>query len=143
DGKIFTIDPAVDAASRNVRLRAVLPERDARLRPGMFVRVTVVEPTKMSVVAIPATAIVHASFGDSVFIVEEGRDAAGQPAKAVRQQSTRLGPGGGDFVAVSEGLKAGQEVVVAGAFKLRNGAKVAVNNEVKPHPELAPHPPNR
>ena len=46
-------------------------------------------------------------------------------------------------MAIREGVKAGEEVVVAGAFKLRNGAKVAVNNAVKTSPDLNPRPENR
>ena len=49
----------------------------------------------------------------------------------------------GDFVAVAQGLTAGQEVVTAGAFKLRNGAGVTVDNTVQSRPELSPHPENR
>jgi len=49
----------------------------------------------------------------------------------------------GDFVAVSQGLAAGQEVVTAGAFKLRNGAPITVDNTVQSKPELSPHPENR
>jgi membrane fusion protein, multidrug efflux system len=61
----------------------------------------------------------------------------------VRQQFVRLGEARGDFVPVHDGLGADKEVVVAGAFKLRNGMAVAVKPDVKPAPELAPHPENR
>jgi membrane fusion protein (multidrug efflux system) len=67
----------------------------------------------------------------------------GKPLKVARQQFVRLGEARGDFVALLDGVKAGQELVTAGAFKLRNGAGVIVNNEVKPKPELAPKPENR
>jgi membrane fusion protein (multidrug efflux system) len=49
----------------------------------------------------------------------------------------------GDFVAVTKGLSDGQQVVSEGAFKLRNGAPIVVDNSVKPTPQLDPHPPNR
>jgi membrane fusion protein (multidrug efflux system) len=61
----------------------------------------------------------------------------------VRQQFVRTGRARGDFVAVQEGIKAGDEVVVAGAFKLRNGAPIRIEPDVKPAPELAPHLENR
>src|SRR6185295_17574781 len=104
-----------------------------------------------TVVVIPAASVVRASYGDSVFIVEEKKDASGnvakgpdgKPAKVARQQFVRLGESRGDFVAVADGVKPGQEVVSAGAFKLRNGAGVVVNNDIKVEPQLAPRPENR
>jgi membrane fusion protein (multidrug efflux system) len=150
-GTIFTVDPAIDPTTRNIKLRAHLPPDADWLRPGMFVRVSVIEPTKETVVAIPATAIVHASFGDSVFVVEDEKDEAGnvvkgpdgKPSKVVRQQFVKTGPLRGDFVAVTEGVKAGEEVVTAGGFKLRNRARVVVSTAAELHPELSPHPVNR
>ena len=56
------------------------------------------------------------------------------------QRFVRLGEQRGDFVAVISGLKPGDEVVTSGGFKLRNGAKVAVNNELAPKAELTPRP---
>jgi membrane fusion protein (multidrug efflux system) len=60
-----------------------------------------------------------------------------------QQRFVRLGEQRGDFVAVLEGVKAGEEVVSAGAFKLRNGAPIVVDNSVQAQPQLEPHPENR
>jgi membrane fusion protein (multidrug efflux system) len=68
---------------------------------------------------------------------------AGKPVATARQQFVRLGPERGDFVAVTKGLSDGQQIVSEGAFKLRNGAPIVVDNSVKPTPQLDPHPPNR
>jgi len=138
EGSIFAVNPEVDPTTRSIRVRATVPKNDGSLRPGMFVDVAVVEPQKTTAVAIPDTAVVHASYGDSVFVVEDQ-----QAGEVARQQFVRLGGTRGDFVAVVEGVAAGQEVVSEGAFKLRNGARVAVHNEVGLQPQLAPHPPNR
>jgi membrane fusion protein (multidrug efflux system) len=141
EGAIAAVSPEVDPTTRNIRVRASVPPKDDRLRPGMFVDVEVVLPQKASVVAIPETAVVYASYGDSVFVVEGPSQAGG--AKAVRQQFVKLGPSRGDFVAVADGVTAGQEVVTGGAFKLRNGMRVAVKNAVEASPQLQPHPANR
>ena len=114
----------------------------------MFARVQVLLPKRDSVVAAPLTAVVHAPYGDSVFVVEPlkaaPKESNGEPqVRQVRQQFVRLGEERGDFVAVVEGIKAGQELVTAGAFKLRNGARVKVDNKLAPKPELHPNPPNR
>lgn len=143
EGTISAIEPALDAVTRAVKVRASFATQDDRLRPGMFVNVSVLLPNSPRVVAVPQTAVVHASFGDSVFIVESKPGPGGKPLLSARQQFVRLGTTQGDFVAVLDGVTAGQEVVTAGAFKLRNGAPVAVNDAVKLDPQLAPRPVNR
>ena len=150
-GKISAVEPTVDPTTRNVRIRAAIPELPGSPRPGSFVTVQVIKPTKGEVVAVPTTAIVHASYGDSVFVIEDkkpgspGMDKSpdGRTVKIARQQFVRTGAARGDFVAIAKGLTAGQQVVSAGAFKLRNNAPVVVDNRVQAKPELAPHPPNR
>jgi len=150
-GTISAIDPTIDPATRNVKVRAAIPELPTKPRPGMFVTVEVIKPSHEKVVAVPATAIVHASFGDSVFVVEDkkpgspGMDKApnGKPVKMARQQFVRTGATRGDFVQVTKGVTAGQEVVSAGAFKLRNNVPVVVDNSAQAKPEIAPHPENR
>jgi membrane fusion protein, multidrug efflux system len=151
EGTIVAINPTVDATTRSLKARASVPNKDEKLRPGMFVKVSVVLPEKGTVVAIPASAVVRASYGDSVFIVEDKKDESGspvkgpdgKPAKVARQQFVRAGESRGDFIAIADGVKPGQEVVSAGAFKLRNGAGVVVNNDIKVEPQLAPRPENR
>lgn len=130
DGAIGAVDPTVDPTTRAIKLRASIPNNNDRLRPGMFVNVEVVRGQKRKLVTAPATAIVHASYGDSVFVVENG---------VARQQFVRLGAARGDFVAILDGVKPGQELVTAGAFKLRNGAPVVVNNSIKVSPSLQPN----
>lgn len=150
-GRLDAINPTIDDATRNVRLRATIPDSGGALRPGMFVRVSVVLPARADVVVVPQTAVVHASFGDSVFIIEPKPPGSpgmattpdGKPVRIARQQFVRLGPTRGDFVAIAKGVKAGQEVVDAGAFKLRNGAPLVVDNRVKPKPQEKPNPENR
>lgn len=151
EGAVLAVEPVVDVLSRNIRVRASMSKHGEWLRPGTFVNVAVVQPKRATVVAIPSTALVHASFGDSVFIVEDEKDVAGnvvaaangKPSKVARQQFVRLGPSRGDFVAIANGVKAGQEIVATGAFKLRNRTRVAVNDDVKLRTELEPHPDNR
>jgi len=145
EGTVAAIDPTLDSTTRTIKLRATVPNTDT-LRPGMFVTVSVILPQSANRVTVPATAVVHASFGNSVFIIEDKKDQSGaavngpdgKPLKVARQQFVRLGESRGDFVAVLDGVKPGQEVVSSGAFKLRNGAGVVVNNEVKQNPQLAP-----
>jgi membrane fusion protein (multidrug efflux system) len=150
-GTISAVDPTVDPTTRNVKIRAAIPELAGSPRPGMFVTVQVVKPVQASVVAVPATAIVHASYGDSVFVIEDKKPGSpgmdktpdGKTVKIARQQFVRTGAVRGDFVAATKGVTAGQSVVSAGAFKLRNNTPVVVDNTVQAKPQLEPHPPNR
>lgn len=119
DGKITAVNPLVDAETRNIRLQATVANERERLRPGMFVNAAVRLPTRRSVLAIPATAVLYAPYGDSVFVVAD--DGQGKGGKVLRQRFVRLGEKRGDFVAVTSGLSEGETVVSTGVFKLRNG----------------------
>ncbi len=140
DGVITTINPEVDPATRNVRVRATFPNDDGRLRPGMFANVEVLSSDARPVLTIPATAVIFAPYGDSVFAIEQDKDRAGKTVALARQKFVRLGERRGDLVAVVSGLRAGETVVSSGAFKLRNGTAVAVNDALAPKPQLAPKP---
>jgi membrane fusion protein (multidrug efflux system) len=151
EGTIAAIDSEVDSTTRTMKVRAAVPNKDETLRPGMFANVSVVLPDQGTLVTVPATSLVHASYGDSVFVVENKKDDMGAmvstanaaAAKVARQQFVRVGTSRGDFVSIVDGVQAGQDIVSAGAFKLRNGSAVTVNNEVKVDPQLSPHPDNR
>ncbi len=139
-GRVSAINSIVDEATRNVQVQATLPNRDGRLRPGMFVQTALSVGATTTVVALPAPAISYAPYGDSVFVVTELKDPNGRSYKGVRQQFVKLGASRGDQVAVLSGIKAGDEVVTSGVFKLRNGAAVLVNNKVTPANSRAPKP---
>jgi membrane fusion protein (multidrug efflux system) len=139
-GQITAINAVVDEATRNLQVQATLSNRQAVLRPGMFVQTEVLLGTSTSAVTLPATAISYAPYGDSVFVVTELKDANGQPYKGVRQQFVRLGPSRGDQIAVLSGVSVGEEVVTSGVFKLRNGAAVFIDNSTQPGNAPAPNP---
>ncbi|HEY5552256.1 MAG TPA: efflux RND transporter periplasmic adaptor subunit, partial [Opitutaceae bacterium] len=137
EGSLSAINTEIDIATRNLRVRATFANADGRLRPGMFVNVTLVESSTASVLTIPGSAVLYAPYGDSVFIVEEQKDeATGATVKRLRQAFVRLGAPHGDFVAVISGAKLGEEVVSTGVFKLRNKMPVEVDNTLAPKLEL-------
>lgn len=138
-GTLTAIDAEVDVGTRNVRLQATADNRERLLRPGMFVRVVVLLPVDRAVVIVPQTAILAAPYGNSVYLVQPAEEGDGL---TVEQQFVRLGETRGDFVAIESGLEAGQTIVSAGVFKLRNGMAVTVNNEQAPDPQLEPTPPD-
>jgi len=138
-GRITAINPLVDAETRQIRVQATVANRGNKLRPGMFVNVAVGLPARQKVLAIPATAVLYAPYGDSVFIIEDGADKKG---KVLRQQFVRLGEKLGDLVAVTNGVKEGETVVSTGVFKLRNGQSVVIDNTLAPDFQKAPTPEN-
>ena len=139
-GTITAINPVADEATRNVQVQATFANPRGRLRPGMYVTCRVAVGAGQSITALPISAINYAPYGNSVFIVEEMKGQDGKPYKGVRQQFVQLGEARGDQVAVLSGIQPGQEVVTSGVFKLRSGAAVVVNNDVKPSNNPAPKP---
>jgi membrane fusion protein (multidrug efflux system) len=141
-GPITAIDSVVDEATRNVQAQATLPNPQGKLRPGMFVQTEVAVGATSAVVSLPTSAISYAPYGDSVFVVTDLKDQSGKTYRGVRQQFVKLGGSRGDQIAVLSGIKAGDEVVTSGVFKLRNGAAVLVNNKVRPGNNPSPKPEN-
>ena len=140
-GKLTAINSMVDPVTRNVPLQATLENPDHALHPGNFAKVEVALPETKKTIVIPGSAVSYAPYGDSVFLIEKQKDPkTGKESQVLRQQFVRIGDARGDFVAVTQGLKAGQTVVGTGVFKLRNGMAVAVNNDLAPKPELNPKP---
>jgi membrane fusion protein (multidrug efflux system) len=142
EGRVTAIDSVVDATTRNIQVQATLANPASKLRPGMFVQAEMVIGASQHVIALPASAVSYAPYGDSVFIVSDMKDDKGHSYRGVRQQIVRLGPARGDQIAVVSGINAGDEIVTSGLFKLRNGAAVQVNNKVRPGNNAAPKPEN-
>jgi membrane fusion protein, multidrug efflux system len=139
-GRVTALDSIVDQATRNVQVQATLPNTNGQLRPGMFVQTELMLGASRSVIALPASAISYAAFGDSVFVVTELKGPTGVSYRGVRQQFVKLAGGRGDQVAILSGVAAGDEIVTSGVFKLRNGAAVVVNNKVQPSNKSKPKP---
>ena len=139
---ITAINSEVDSSTRNIYVQATLANPEEKLRSGMFVRVAVELPANDNIVVVPATAIAYASYGNSVYIVEEMEGEDGKKYLGVRQQFVTLGQTRGDLVSLMTGVKPGEEVVSAGVFKLRPGAHVQVNNSAQPSSNANPTPDN-
>ena len=136
-GRVTAISPKVDPATRNLVAEATLPNPKCQLLPGMFANVSVILPEQKHYVTVPAVALIHASYGDSVFVTED-KDGA----KWARQKFVKSGAKRGDFVAITDGLQAGDVIVTGGAFKLRNNTKIVVDNKLAPDSKMNPTPEN-
>ncbi len=142
-GSITAINTEIDSSTRTVRTQATLNVKaddgsaSPVLLPGMYANVAVVLPTTKPVLIVPLTSVSFATYGDSVFILENNENEE----LVARQQFVQLGERRGDFVEVIKGLEQGQTVANDGVFKLRTGAVVTVN-EGGSEPSIAPQPDN-
>jgi membrane fusion protein (multidrug efflux system) len=140
-GKITAQDSVINEQTRNIQIQATLTNPGGKLRPGMFVQVELPIGQPRDVIPLPASAINYAPYGDSVFVVADIKDEkTGKSYKGVRQQIVKIEGSRGDQIAITSGLNPGDEVVSAGAFRLRNAAPVEVNNSVKPSDSPKPNP---
>ena len=139
-GRVTAVDSTVDQSTRNVQVQATLANQGRKLRPGMFVQTELLLGSNRAVLALPASAVSYAPFGDSVFVVTDLKGENGQSYRGARQQFVKLGGARGDQVAILTGVAPGDEIVTSGVFRLRNGVAVVVNNKVQPGNKRAPKP---
>jgi membrane fusion protein (multidrug efflux system) len=143
-GTIIAVNPTVDTDSRNVQMRASLPNPDHRLLPGMFATIDIKAGAPEQQITLPQTAITYNPYGSTVYLVQKNPDTgAGQPALIAKQSFVTTGATRGDQVAILSGVRPGDTVVSAGQVKLHNGAPVVINNKVQTADNPAPIPTDR
>jgi membrane fusion protein (multidrug efflux system) len=141
DGTIIAISPKVDTDTRNVQIRASLPNPDHKLLPGMFVDVFVDVGAPQNYVTLPQTAVTFNPYGSTVFLVDDStKDANGKTLLLAHQTFVTTGDTRGDQVAILSGVKEGQMVVTAGQMKLRNGSPLKIDNTVQVSNDPNPRP---
>ncbi|MGH8287547.1 MAG: efflux RND transporter periplasmic adaptor subunit [Steroidobacteraceae bacterium] len=138
EGKITSIDPLVDSATRNFEAEAIIGNPGHKLLPGMFVRTTVDAGARVSYLTLPQTAVTYNPYGETVYLVRSSAKPGGHPTAELT--FVTLGPTRGDQVAIVKGLKAGDVVVSSGQMKIKNGTQLVVNNSVLPVDNPNPTP---
>lgn len=143
-GVISAIEPLVDSKTRNFKVRARFDNADEALRPGLFARASIGLASTANVVTIPQTSVSYNPYGNSVYVIQsvKGKDADGKAVDelVVRRRFIKTGETRGDLVAVTDGLKAGEQVATSGLLKLQNDSKVKINNTVQPSASATPTP---
>ena len=152
-GKVTAVEPMVDPSTRNFKAQATLRNPDGALRPGSFAKVGFDLGGAAAVVVIPQTAVSFNPYGNAVFVIAKSprkageTDAQGKPQSGdkltVTQRFVKTGAARGDLIAITDGLKAGEQVVTSGLLKLRNGAEVTINNAITPTADATPAVENR
>jgi multidrug efflux system membrane fusion protein len=123
-GKLITIDNQIDTSTGTVKLRAQFDNKDEALFPNQFVNVRLLVDTLQDATVIPSAGVLRGAPGTYVYMIK--------PDETVTVQKIALGPGDSDRVAVIDGLKPGDRIVVDGADKLRDGAKVTLPGDAAP-----------
>jgi membrane fusion protein (multidrug efflux system) len=136
-GEITAIGAEINTLTRNAIVQSYLNNEKSQLIPGMAVETQVTLSDPQEVLVVPSTAVIYAPFGDTVFIIEPGEKEGKFKA---RQQFVRLGKARGDFVEIVDGLKVGDLVASAGAFRLLNGQSVTISTLPTPEYKLDPVP---
>ena len=121
EGKVYAIDPHLDVSGRSLLVRAVIPNADKRLRPGLFARVTVLLELKEAALSVPEQAIVPQGDSQFVFKIVDGKVKLTKVVIGTRREGR---------VEIVEGLAAGDQVVTAGQLKIRDGTPVSVVNAI-------------
>jgi membrane fusion protein (multidrug efflux system) len=140
-GKISSINSKVDSSSRNIQVRATLDNSEKKLLPGMFATVAINSGGPKKLVTVPQVAVSYNPYGSLVYVVTKGKDQAGKDNLTVKQTFVTTGSTRGDQVSIVKGINEGDEIVIGGQMKLRNGVAIAVNNEAfKPANNPNPKP---
>ncbi len=117
EGRVYAINPLVDAAGRSIVIRAQVKNQDATLRPGMFARVRLITSERQDALVVPEQVIVPQGDEQYVFRVQDGKAYRVKVVVGQRREGQ---------VEIVSGLTAGDLVVSAGQLKLRDGTPVTV-----------------
>ena len=120
EGALLTIDNEVDPTTGTVRLKAQFPNTDSRLFPSQFVNARLLIETRRGATVVPTAAIQQSPRGSFVYVL--------RPDRTVGVRQVGVGVTDGDDVSIEKGLQVGEQVVVEGAERLRDGAAIALRS---------------
>ncbi len=155
-GKITTINPIVETATRNIQVEATISNPKQLLLPGMFSTVEVATGKPNQFLTLPQTAVSYNPYGEIAYIVKEQtedendgkdkktkkdktKDKNDKPVLIAHQTFIKVGEARGDQTTVLSGLKEGDIVVTSGQLKLKNGSVVVIDNKIVPTNDPKPN----
>lgn len=145
DGKITAIEPQVNPDSGVVQVQASIPNKEGKLRSGMFAKLDVQLPTQTAQILVPQQAINFTLYGQTVYVVEEQQPEEGkeqaedETVLVATQRVIEVAEREEDYARVVKGLKAGETIVTSGQVRLSNGSHVKpVEDDALDTPESAP-----
>ncbi len=129
-GVLSTVDNQIDTTTGTVKLRASFPNTDEALFPNQFVNVGLLVDTLHDAVVVPTPAIQRGAPGTFVYLVNANNTVSVKPIK--------IGPDNATLTAVTSGLAVGDKVVIDGADRLRDGARIMIPAATPAAPTAAP-----
>jgi membrane fusion protein, multidrug efflux system len=130
-GRLSTLDNTIDTTTGMVKARAEFENKDEKLYPNQFVNIRLLVDVEKNVITMPAAAVQTGASGSFVYVVKEGAKVAVQPVT--------IGVADGGVVEVKSGVGEGDQVVIDGADRLRDGAEIKIADD-KPASEAAAPP---
>lgn len=133
-GSLLTVDNQIDATTGTIKLKAQFPNQDNALFANQFVNIRMLIDVKQGATVVPTAAVQRGSQGTYVYVVADDQTVSVRPVKTGAVEA--------DVVAIENGIKPGEKVVVDGTDKLREGAKVQVaSRDAAGGPATAPAAP--
>ena len=123
-GKLLTIDNVIDTTTGTVKLRAIFDNKENKLFANQFVNIQLLVDNLLNATVVPTAAIQHGNKGDFVYLFNRADSL-------VITKPVTVGITSGDDTVIQNGLAPNQQVVIDGADKLTNGAKVRLTGENK------------
>ena len=121
EGALAVIDNEIDQTTGTIKLKATFPNQDLRLWPGQFVNSRLLLTTRKDGLTVPASVVQRGPLGTYAFVIKSDRTAAVRNIKVAQVEDGQA--------LIDEGLKAGEQVVVDGQYKLQEGSKVTITDE--------------
>jgi len=129
-GTLASVDSQIDPTTGTIKLKASFPNTDQNLFPQQFVNVVLLLNTLHNAVLIPQAGVQRGAPGTYVYVINQDH--------TVNVRKVTLGPGDANNITVTQGLKTGEMVVVDGADKLKDGAKITLPQAKAPAAAAAP-----
>jgi membrane fusion protein, multidrug efflux system len=119
DGRIYAIEPRIDAATRTLRIRAISPNPGQRILPGSFAEINLELEAIENAILVPSEALIPELGSYSVFVYEDGTARSRQVEIGVRTDTR---------VQIIEGIEPGEKVITTGVMQIRSGMPVRISN---------------
>lgn len=118
--KVYAVESAITTDTRTLKVRALCPNRSGLLKPGSFARVNMILEKFPDALKVPSEAVVTVLDGNSVFICKNGKALAVPVSTGIRTDSE---------IQITQGISAGDSLIVTGLLQLTNGSPVLVKNK--------------
>jgi len=116
-GRVNAIYPSLEERTRTLQVEALVPNHDAKLKPGLFAKVTLYTGQTRDIIVVPITAVLYEDSRVKVFVAEGDR---------AKERPVKIGSKYGEHVEILEGLQKDETVVVVGQNNLAEGVKINV-----------------